>query len=214
MTFKPTESSVYTTRAALLNRRFSLKKPHIILKELDQEIYNIPFTSNVHQFMPRESEVTAKNAASSPEVSAEPSIQSLIVSDRDIPENNSFVYPFLRPLEDKPSRGVILLFHGLNESRWNKYLPWASRLAETTGQGVILFPFAFQMNRAPASWSSFHALRRAVRKRQQLLPNLQGASCANFAISHRLQSAPQRFLLSGMQTYFDVLQLMDIIRGG
>lgn len=213
----------YESRTALLDEQFSLNKPRIVVENINQEILNLPFESEIHRVMPRETDVITENPAflalmnyylGRSEASDEHIFKKLAVSDRDIPENNRFVYPFIKPRGVKECREIIILFHGLNEKTWNKYLPWASSLAESTGRGVVLFPIAFHMNRAPASWSALRPMMQVAKERKQLLPDIQGASFANTAISHRLQFAPQRFLLSGIQTYHDVLQLMETIRRG
>jgi hypothetical protein len=71
--------------------------------------------------------------------------------DSSISENISFSYPVFIP-EDKTSRKAILLFHGLNERSWVKYLVWAYWLSELTGSYVVLFPISFHINRSPSSW--------------------------------------------------------------
>ena len=213
----------YHDQAAIMDRKFSLEKPSILLEEMDQEIVNIPFESNIHDIMPKETDVITENPAflalmkfylGRSEASNEHIFKSLTVADRDIPENNHFTYPFLKPRGVEKCDKIIILFHGLNERTWNKYLPWASSLAENTGCGVILFPMAFHMNRAPKSWSTPRSMIAVARERKALLPDVKGASFANTAISYRLQFAPQRFLLSGFQTLSDVVQLVEIIRRG
>jgi len=135
--------------------------------------------------------------------------------DRQSTENHRFPYFVIRPTpgSGKRSDGAILLFHGLNEKTWEKYLPWAKSLAEQTGKAVILFPIAFHMERADREWSNPRKMMPVAQQRQ-LTYGAKDSSFANAALSVRLQEAPERFLLSGLQTYFDVQQLVGNIRDG
>ncbi|MBN2414727.1 hypothetical protein JXO52_02745 [bacterium] len=138
----------------------------------------------------------------------------LRVSDSEIDENIRFTYPVLHPKGTSRSGSVIILFHGLNEKRWDKYLPWAQALAGMTGKSVLLFPLAFHMNRAPAEWADPRLMQRIVRERKELFPGVLHSSFANAALSHRIQFAPERFLRSGVQSYLDAVQLVREIRSG
>lgn len=135
-------------------------------------------------------------------------------SDRDIEVNQRFRYPVFVPDQNRPANAAILLFHGLNEKRWDKYLPWAQTLMQLTGKAVILFPLAFHMNRAPQTWSDPRLMAEVCRERKNLFPQVSESSLANAAVSHRLQFAPQRFILSGLQTFNDVTALAQTIRDG
>jgi len=138
----------------------------------------------------------------------------LETADRDVEENNQFTYSILKPPGTSLMHKAILLLHGLNEKRWDKYLPWAEALARKTNSAVILFPIAFHMNRAPAEWSNPKLMIHVAEERKKLFPALKTCSFANTAISHRLQFAPQRLLLSGAQSFFDTVKLIKQIRKG
>jgi hypothetical protein len=145
-------------------------------------------------------------------------------SDRDVPENLRFRYPVFLPRHAQggaaggsgPAHfdGAIILLHGLNEKSWLKYLPWALELAEKTGRPVILFPIAFHMNRAPATWSNPREMIGVSRERRKIFPGVAASSFVNAALSHRVQFAPHRFLTSGLQSYYDVTDLARNIRSG
>lgn len=139
---------------------------------------------------------------------------SLAIRDESVRENRSFTYPVVLPSGERRANGAILLFHGLNEKSWVKYLPWAKRLAVSTGKAVLLFPIAFHMNRAPAAWSNPRLMVRVAAERQQRFAPLAASSFVNAALSDRLQSSPERFLHSGLQTYYDVAKLLSEIREG
>jgi hypothetical protein len=62
------------------------------------------------------------------------------------------------------------LLHGLNERSWDKFLPWAARLVESTARAVILMPIAFHMNRALAEWSLLRAMRTVSKQRKMDYP--------------------------------------------
>ncbi|MFP4432761.1 MAG: DUF6051 family protein, partial [Spirochaetaceae bacterium] len=154
-------------------------------------------------------------------------LRELESPDRDVVENRDFRYavflPVLPPADkatspacDRPALfdRAILLLHGLNEKAWQKYLPWAARLTELTGRPVILFPIAFHMNRAPEAWANPREMMGVARERKRLFPNLEAGSFANAALSHRIQFAPHRFLVSGLETYLNLLDLVRQVRSG
>lgn len=134
-------------------------------------------------------------------------------SDFDICCNQSFAYYIIKQSAQERAKGCILLFHGLNEKRWDKYLPWAYELARRTGKAVLLFPIAFHMDRAPEDWSDKQKMLQLARGRAAKYPeNNTSSSFINAAISSRLEHFPQRLFWSGLQTYADVVQLIDSIR--
>jgi hypothetical protein len=144
-------------------------------------------------------------------------LRELESPDRDVVENRDFRYAVFLPAAcDRPAvfDRAILLLHGLNEKLWQKYLPWAARLTELTGRPVILFPIAFHMNRAPEAWANPREMMGVAKERKRLFPNLEAGSFANAALSHRIQFAPHRFLVSGLETYLNLLDLARQIHSG
>jgi len=141
-------------------------------------------------------------------------VPSLAVPDWEVPENTEFTYPVMLPSGVRRAASAILLFHGLNEKSWDKYLPWARQLCLRTGKAVVLFPIAFHMNRAPAQWSNPREMSRAAAERRRMLGPIESASFANVALSTRLESRPERFILSGLETFDDVVRLVGEIRAG
>lgn len=149
-------------------------------------------------------------------------VRELESPDRDVLENREFRYSVFLPADyDSAGRGSpprfdrgILLLHGLNEKLWQKYLPWAARLTELTGRPVILFPIAFHMNRAPEAWSNPREMMGVANERKRLFPDLEAGSFANAALSHRIQFAPHRFLVSGFESYLNLLDLVRHIHRG
>ncbi|HEY3383340.1 MAG TPA: DUF6051 family protein [Vicinamibacterales bacterium] len=134
--------------------------------------------------------------------------------DAHMRENREFRYHVFAPAGTGRAHEVILLFHGFNEKHWHKYLPWAHALVERTGKTVLLFPIAFHMNRAPQAWSDRRAMHRLCEERKRGFPSIIASTLSNAAISTRLQTRPQRFFWSGLQTYNDIVQLVDEIRTG
>ncbi|MBK7212531.1 MAG: hypothetical protein IPH88_04375 [Bacteroidales bacterium] len=137
----------------------------------------------------------------------------LLVEDFGIKENQEFRYPVFPGNDTNRSRPILLL-HGLNERSWNKYLPWASTLAEQTGRPVILFPIAFHMNRSPAAWADPHKMSMLVAERQNRLGKIPYATFVNVALSERLTEDPSRFLTSGSQSAEDIIQLARQLKSG
>ena len=134
--------------------------------------------------------------------------------DSEIMENIRFRYHMILHKGDQKANGVILMFHGFNEKYWAKYLPWAKYLVETTGKAVILFPIAFHMNRAPAAWSDSREMYAISEQRKQRHPDVLNSSLSNVAISTRLHNKPQRFIWSGLQSYYDVIDFINNFRSG
>lgn len=142
-------------------------------------------------------------------------IQQLINKcDAEITENIKFRYHMIMPRNEQKSKGVILMFHGFNEKYWNKYLPWAKHIADYTGKSIILFPIAFHMNRAPAIWSDSREMYNVSQQRKERHPDVICSSLSNVAISTRLHNKPQRFIWSGLQTYYDVIEFVEKIKAG
>jgi hypothetical protein len=138
----------------------------------------------------------------------------LDIHDSQVKENQNFLYHIFKPANVDKATQVIFMFHGFNEKYWHKYLPWAKRLLELTGKTIVLFPTAFHMNRAPLEWSDRRLMYQVSESRKQAFPDIIGSSLSNVAISTRLQAKPQRFFWSGLQTYYDVLQLIQQIKSG
>jgi len=139
--------------------------------------------------------------------------RSLFRSEEMERANSEFTYYLITPARQY-GEGAIILLHGLNERSWNKYIQWGIRLAEDTGRQVILFPSAYHMNRSPVSWIDRHLMTPLVSARTSMMPDIRMASFVNVALSTRMTSSPQRFMISGFQTVRDVAFLVRIINDG
>ena len=137
---------------------------------------------------------------------------NILVKDSEIEEDRKFTYRIFMPESKKRVDHAIFLFHGFNEKSWTKYLPWAQYITERTGYAVILFPIAFHMNRTLSLWSDKRKMFKLSEEREKMFPDIVGSSLANVAISMRLNSRPQRFIWSGLQTYYDIIQLIENIK--
>ncbi|NDW08799.1 DUF6051 family protein [Dysgonomonas sp. 520] len=135
-------------------------------------------------------------------------------TDSEIMENINFRYHTLSPKGEDRAKGIILMYHGFNEKTWTKYLPWAKYIMEKTGKTIVMFPIAFHMNRAPAAWSDTREMYKISQQRKERHPNIICSSLSNVAISTRLHNKPQRFIWSGLQTYYDAVGLMEEIKSG
>ncbi|PZU11212.1 MAG: hypothetical protein DI622_15840 [Chryseobacterium sp.] len=136
------------------------------------------------------------------------------VPDSDISENKSFKYQVYFPKDTLKTKKVTLLFHGFNEKDWDKYLVWAETICEKTQSAVILFPISFHMQRAPKFWSNNREMYKLSSQRTELFPNIANSSLSNAAISSRIHAMPQRFVWSGLQTYYDVIKLIEELKAG
>lgn len=135
-------------------------------------------------------------------------------TDAEIPENINFRYHIIMPRNEIKSKGIIFMFHGFNEKTWHKYLPWAAYIVSKTGKSVVMFPLAFHMNRAPAEWSGAHEMYKVSQQRKERHPDVINSSLSNVAISTRLHNKPQRFIWSGLQSYYDVIDLVKDFKAG
>lgn len=128
----------------------------------------------------------------------------------DCIENKKFIYPVITPRDGSFDRAILFL-HGLNERSWDKYFAWAKYLAERTGRAVIMFPIAYHINRAPKPWSDPRSMTEVAELRRQ---KKQCSTFVNAAISTRLEHNPEKFIVSGIQSYGDVMSLLSQIKGG
>lgn len=180
-------------------------------------IQNIPFESTwktpVDSAMPEDSIIHAllRHLGKSYEKTGNFIAQSIQGKDALYRENRLFDYTVWSP-EKKRSNDMIFLFHGLNEKNWDKYWTWAHSLVLGTGKTVVLFPMAFHMNRAPALWKDPRSMQILSRERKELFPDAEEVSFANVALSYRLQLMPQRFFISGLQTYCDLRSLIQSVK--
>lgn len=138
--------------------------------------------------------------------------QVLREEDRCEADNVSFACPLVLPRQPGPFRQVVIILHGLNESEYRKYFPWACTLA-SAGMPVLLFPLAFLVNRRPRRWRDDGETQGHLRLRQALSGN-DVATRYNVILSQRLQDHPERLFLGGQQSYFDLLDIVESIRSG
>ena len=201
--------------------RSSISYEPDVINTLSSDVYNFTFESKATTLLPGTlnyqcEEHQAKFSVS--EQSLKPAIEEnlLMLNNRDarIIENKRFRYHIFVPKGQTQVSGVIMMFHGFNEKTWDKYLPWAESLVQKTGKAILLFPIAFHMNRAPLFWSNRYEMYELSKKRISSFPGIQHSTFSNVAISIHLQSRPERFIWSGLQTYFDVIQLVEQIKAG
>ncbi len=184
------------------------------------EIHSLSFHSgaadvlpgNDGYFCPKHQEHFEKNGTFYNEVGT--ISEDIHAKDASIAENRDFSYRLMKPQDGKPARQLTFLFHGFNEKNWDKYLSWGEAICRGTGNAVVFFPIAFHMQRAPALWSDPREMFRLSENRKKRYPNVINSSLSNVAISMRLHSMPQRYVWSGLQTYYDVLQLLESYKDG
>ena len=138
----------------------------------------------------------------------------LLPEDRDVAENRAFDYLVVEPV-GLPAEGadeVLVIFHGLNEGSYARMLPWAASFALRLGIPVILFPLSFHVGRRSDLWST-REQGRIAGHRAALAGNGR-TSPFNGRISERLSEAPERYVLGGLQSCFDAVDLADRIGAG
>lgn len=214
---------LYSNLYETLKKIFNQDEDQISVPGSNIKVLNLPFSSQSADILPgsKNHRCNRHNRAFKDDYdSIKNDVQntkyplSLQNADCDFQINNRFRYTVFMPADVEISNGIILLFHGLNERHWDKYLPWAYRLVELTGKAVVLFPIAFHMNRAPSEWGTPKLMYTVSELRKKRHSSIAGSSFANAAISARIQTAPQRFFWSGRQTYSDILQLTQDIKKG
>ena len=136
-------------------------------------------------------------------------------ADAEIGENLHFRYPLLRdaavPGARRRSDHLVLLFHGLNERSFTKYVPWAYHLWRSTGAAVALYPLSFHIRRVSPLWGT--RLQAFLRARKAVAGN-ENAHAFNAVISDRLGAHPERFFWGGLQSYREVVDLVRQVRAG
>jgi len=203
----------YTSLKKLLSGKLPAQYEDFVLKEIEfKSNKSIDFSSNIDEektniFNALLNYYLQNNTASNDYI-----FRNLNAPDNSFPENNNFSYLLFSKDCKEKCKSVIILLHGLNEKNWEKYLTWAKYLCEKTGKAILMFPLAFHMNRAPMEWSNSRLMYRLSKERMGLFPKLQSSTFVNAAISTRLQFSPERFLLSGLQTLYDIIELVEEIR--
>ncbi len=140
--------------------------------------------------------------------------EAIHIKDVDLEENKDFNYFILKSKNTDRVKKIIFLIHGFNEKNWGKYLPWGKAICERTQSAIVFFPIAFHMQRAPNQWTEKRKMFELSEKRKQLFPNIIHSTLSNVAISMRLHYMPQRFIWSGLQTYYDFIQLLEEWKNG
>jgi pimeloyl-ACP methyl ester carboxylesterase len=186
-----------------MKAHYSLSRYENSFPESGFSICNIPFSSPNTDMLPTKEE-------------CQHTVQDSyhLVPDNQVEENQRFVYPVFINHQKTGGDRVIILLHGLNERDWDKYLPWARALHMQTKQPVILFPISFHVNRSPEAWKDPRLMAGLAKHRMQKNKEIQDATFLNAAISERLQMLPKRFYTSGLQTYYDLEELIGQLKAG
>lgn len=136
------------------------------------------------------------------------------IPDYLIKENLKYTISVIKNSEVTQVDEVVILFHGLNEKKWDKYLPWAYELVKKSNVAVLLYPISFHMDRAPEQWSDRKLMFEVAQHRGQDLFENSDSSYVNAAISSRMEAHPQRMFWSGLQSYSDVIEIVNDLRAG
>lgn len=132
--------------------------------------------------------------------------------DSKVGQNSKFDYFILYPNKNKKSDKITFLLHGFNEKNWDKYLAWGNEICERTNSAVVFFPIAFHMQRAPFAWSAKKEMYDLCSLRKDRYPYVVDSSLINVASSMRLHHMPQRFIWSGLQSYYDFIQIIEELK--
>ena len=192
----------YFENQMLLKSCYDLKSPDIAIPGSGTKIMNCRFQSVIRPD-------TQTDAPGNITVAGHPDLLA-----RSFEGNYNFTYPVFMPTGTQKAGGAIVMLHGLNERNWLKYLYWAQYLCENTGKAVILFPMAFHVNRSPGYWSDPRAMQDVCQQRIIQTPANTVATPVNAALSTRLDSHPEWFCTSGLQSCYDLISLTRMIRSG
>jgi len=134
-------------------------------------------------------------------------------SDEQIKENLTFSYPLMR---EQSSSGILqrhkrvtIMLHGLNERFYDKYLRWAYPIWQGTEAPVVIFPLTFSINRV---WHGWGKQIPETRERRARIRNNRTVYYDNATMSERLGKHPKRFFWGGVQSYWDIIDLVRQIR--
>lgn len=136
----------------------------------------------------------------------------LDVPDYFINENLTYTISVIKNKDVEVVDDLIILFHGLNEKKWDKYLPWAFELVKKSNSAVLLYPISFHMDRAPEQWSDRKLMFQISQNRGNDLFENSDSSYVNAAISTRMETQPQRMFWSGLQSYHDIIEIVNDIK--
>lgn len=137
------------------------------------------------------------------------------LADENVPQNQVFTFPVFYPSTGAPFKKAVVLLHGLNERKWDKYLTWAHFMASELNRPVIVFPISFHISRSCPQWLDPRLLSVKMHERlNRYNGSIPDSSFINYTISERLTEMPQRFFLSGLQTVNDLTHLLRQINLG
>ena len=213
------QKTTYLEDYNLFKAHYDATKPLLEFPELDLSLHNIPYSSPSELIFPSDTAYYAPKLCGST-LNLDNSLfggamaDLIKLSDEEISQNKNFNYVLLKKKSQAKVSELVFLFHGLNEKDWFKYLPWAKKILDLTGKAVILFPIAFHMDRAYPEWHHGRLMNEVAQQRKALFQHISDTSFTNAAMSTRLHFAPTRFFLSGLETYHDVIHLVEKIKTG
>lgn len=178
----------------LLKELYSENKDEILIPYSDITIHNYSFSSDENILYPNK--LQNQN------------------NDRIFNDECNTNFKFLIYSNKESNANTILFFHGLNESSWDKYHPWAKKLVELTGYSALMFPISYHINRRPKAWGEPRPMNALSKERKSEHKDIRETSFVNAAISNRLQNNPELFLWSGLRTYNDITKLITEIQSG
>ncbi len=128
----------------------------------------------------------------------------LLDEDRSEESNIRFNYPIIKTKNSRNGKPIVI-GHGLNEGDYSKLIPWALELARRLRRPMIIFPLTFHLNRRPPWW-----VKRAVvcYRRRKHIPY---STPMNAVISERLDLHPERIFLGALQSFWDMVKLLESI---
>ena len=203
----------YLEEYNLLNEIYTEDKELILIPDSDIVVKNRVFMSAENEYYADKNYfIESINRKLSLFNNTVPLTKSFLDNSEDATEcNRKFIFPLY--CKYGKNNKVIILFHGLNESSWDKYHTWAKKLVELTGQAVLMFPISHHINRRPSSWGDSRRMNSLAKERKINFGSRE-FSFVNAALSTRLQFCPELFFQSGLRSFNDVLKLITGLRNG
>lgn len=131
----------------VLKSHFDSGKERIEIKELNVIIESISFESKVSDLLYGSEHQHCGKHKQPLEINQKGYLiynhPTVDIKDFDIECNKKFEYYILKKADIERAEGCIFFFHGLNEKKWDKYLPWAYELAQRTKKSHYTVPYRF-----------------------------------------------------------------------
>jgi pimeloyl-ACP methyl ester carboxylesterase len=138
----------------------------------------------------------------------------LPAEDRGQDANQAFDFPVFVPARGSAAPRALVVLHGLNETYYQKLVPWAYAYTVHAGAPSLIFPMAYYLNRRPPALYVDNNVFIRDYKRRRTLPGNAYSSPFNSTRSGRLDARPERLFGEMLQSYRDLRRIAAAARAG